>query len=349
MYCNNCGHKNDEGTTFCTECGSKLELGAPIQEPACVYCDNCGSEITNDSKYCEKCGASLTGEKKKKTKFVKMLVALIAAIAVMCCAVFGFTTLSNPVMQLRSATKKTLGAKNAEFAISVISDYDRQYIDGEVEVNTKKDYFCLHVDMGSKNEGWFRYNGGYEVEGYYRNSNGKLREDNMELSDDEKLLFDILFDAANGKVDNEKIAELYSTGDVSEIFNIESYEKECERLAKKLVSKKNLKKIFGFEKIKSGSETVYSFSPDVYELLMFFIDNGENLFTHDAYLDVKEAKWELDRDELPEIEINFTVKGGYLVGCEMNFDAFGEEGGAEVRLNNINKTKVEFPGDDFDL
>ncbi len=49
MLCSSCGYQNQEGASFCEECGAKLQ-------PVCAAC---GSEIRIDARFCRSCGAPL--------------------------------------------------------------------------------------------------------------------------------------------------------------------------------------------------------------------------------------------------------------------------------------------------
>lgn len=50
--CPQCGHKNDEGTNFCQECGAKLTAPGP------KHCTSCGAELAAGVRFCGECGAS---------------------------------------------------------------------------------------------------------------------------------------------------------------------------------------------------------------------------------------------------------------------------------------------------
>jgi len=50
MNCKKCDFENPDGTKFCNECGSKLELACP----------QCGNVNPAGSKFCNECGHNLT-------------------------------------------------------------------------------------------------------------------------------------------------------------------------------------------------------------------------------------------------------------------------------------------------
>ncbi len=337
MYCNNCGHKNDDTTKFCVECGSKLEM-ITIKQPK-NYCYSCGTEIAEISKYCEKCGADLTNNKPQKNhkKLGKLIISLIVVIALGCSAVFGYTALSNPVMKLKSATQNTLDIKSAEFEMSIDDGYDDIDVEGAIELDIDERYFSLYLDVGREGEGWIRYEDS-NAEMYYKEDGELIEQDDYYLDEMEDA-FDMYFDALEGKTDSSSVREYMEDYGYDEVIRINDLEKEGEKLIKKLVSKENLKNILGYEKRKSGSETIYSFEPDLYDLVVFLIDEGEALFTTDGYDEIRDARLDMDSDDFPRINMNFIVEGKYLVGYELE----SEEIDVTFKLNNINKAHVDFP------
>jgi hypothetical protein len=49
--CQGCGHENEPGVKFCSECGTKLEQA--------TSCSQCGAELKPGVKFCGGCGARL--------------------------------------------------------------------------------------------------------------------------------------------------------------------------------------------------------------------------------------------------------------------------------------------------
>lgn len=49
-----CGAANEAGVKFCRECGSKLEVPAPV--PAKRFCTSCGTELAQGVRFCPECG-----------------------------------------------------------------------------------------------------------------------------------------------------------------------------------------------------------------------------------------------------------------------------------------------------
>ena len=57
MKCRNCGCELLENDTFCTECGTKVEI---------EKCPSCGESLREGAKFCPKCGYKLKGAEKSK-------------------------------------------------------------------------------------------------------------------------------------------------------------------------------------------------------------------------------------------------------------------------------------------
>jgi len=53
IVCPSCEKTNAQGTRFCCECGSKLEVPPP---PANRACPDCGVEVPAASRFCGECG-----------------------------------------------------------------------------------------------------------------------------------------------------------------------------------------------------------------------------------------------------------------------------------------------------
>lgn len=56
ILCPNCGTENAEGTKFCCNCGTKLEIPASPAPPAVKFCTGCGAELAPGVKFCGSCG-----------------------------------------------------------------------------------------------------------------------------------------------------------------------------------------------------------------------------------------------------------------------------------------------------
>lgn len=56
--CPNCGAPAAEGVKFCNQCGTKLEVAAPVAE-AKKFCTNCGAEAVPGVKFCSQCGSKI--------------------------------------------------------------------------------------------------------------------------------------------------------------------------------------------------------------------------------------------------------------------------------------------------
>ncbi len=67
--CINCGSEMERNQVFCTKCGAKNELPAPVapeapanaaqEVPATAACPSCGAELPAGSAFCTNCGTRL--------------------------------------------------------------------------------------------------------------------------------------------------------------------------------------------------------------------------------------------------------------------------------------------------
>lgn len=318
MYCNNCGNINDENTKFCVSCGNKLETK---------------TQETGEN--------NITSIKPSK-KHIKIIIALVAVIITVCLAILGHKASSNPVIKLKSAMKSTLKAKSAEFEIVVTEDDDDpSKVYGAIEFDSDKRFLSIYLDSGRDGEIWIRYDNSETK--MFHEKNGKLTEiDGIDAEEAEEL-FEALFDALEGNADSSSIKHFMEDNEIDEFIDVDEFENESKKLAKKLVSKENLENILGYSKKKNGSETIYSFKPDLYELTLFLIDEGETLLTKDAYFEIRNGKKDMDSDDLPIMNMDFIVQGKYITGYDYEYTDGYDSVDIEFRLNNINKAKVDFP------
>lgn len=340
MYCSNCGHKNEENTNFCAECGNRLEAAEEVSEPKKVYCSACDSEAEAGSKFCEKCGASLEEKSNKKSggKFKAAIIAAVAIIVLACATAFGYNIMSNPMLKIRNAVKNTLGAQSAEFEMITDAGYGETYVSGEIELDIDDEYLFIHLDIEDDEEGWILYDDS-EVTLYLK-ERGRIEEE--DASEEMGETFEMLFAALNGKTDDRALRRYIKDSELGDYIDIDKLEKSGEKFVKKLVTGENLENVLGYEKKKDGSETVYSFEPDFYEFLLFVIDNCDDLFDADVTDEIKQAKKymkDVDDDYFPYFKIDLTVSGKYLVGFEMETDDLE----MEIRLSNVNNATVDFP------
>lgn len=61
MICPHCGAQLSDGSTFCTNCGTRLDTAANTQ-PQKRFCTSCGAEIPAGSSFCVQCGAPVAGQ-----------------------------------------------------------------------------------------------------------------------------------------------------------------------------------------------------------------------------------------------------------------------------------------------
>ena len=57
MFCNKCGKQLTEDTTFCPECGNKIE-----KEVETIFCNKCGKKLEGDTTFCPECGNKIASD-----------------------------------------------------------------------------------------------------------------------------------------------------------------------------------------------------------------------------------------------------------------------------------------------
>jgi predicted amidophosphoribosyltransferase len=60
MKCPRCQHGNPSGSSFCLECGARLNL----------TCAACGTELPSGSRFCNKCGTPVSSPPPGHSRFV---------------------------------------------------------------------------------------------------------------------------------------------------------------------------------------------------------------------------------------------------------------------------------------
>lgn len=64
MYCEKCGHLNENDAKFCENCGNPLDNEKIVKDNP-RKCPNCGKTYQEGDKFCESCGKSLNTDKEK--------------------------------------------------------------------------------------------------------------------------------------------------------------------------------------------------------------------------------------------------------------------------------------------
>lgn len=59
LRCQECGTANPEGTRFCQQCGTKLEIPAPAAPVEVVTCPGCGFQNPVGTRFCQECGKDM--------------------------------------------------------------------------------------------------------------------------------------------------------------------------------------------------------------------------------------------------------------------------------------------------
>jgi ribosomal protein L40E len=70
MLCKNCNQEVADNATFCTHCGTKVEI-APF------YCQKCGAMNDGNARFCIQCGETLANFREGKSWLVTLVLAIL--------------------------------------------------------------------------------------------------------------------------------------------------------------------------------------------------------------------------------------------------------------------------------
>jgi Double zinc ribbon len=84
MYCNSCGHLNDDSSNYCTNDGAKLHLvkniNASFKKVNSNFCSSCGESGQTSTNYCHSCGSNQLGLTYKKDIVLNSAENVISSI-----------------------------------------------------------------------------------------------------------------------------------------------------------------------------------------------------------------------------------------------------------------------------
>lgn len=73
MYCPNCGKEIQDGSQFCSSCGSKIVLPRS-------HCPNCGADIHENTEICLSCGYHIPAEKVQPIVYKSKMIAAVLGL-----------------------------------------------------------------------------------------------------------------------------------------------------------------------------------------------------------------------------------------------------------------------------
>jgi hypothetical protein len=122
MYCNSCGHLNDDSMNYCTNDGAKLPVinskNTSLKKGESTYCSSCGSSGQSMSNYCTSCGKNQFQLILKKDVVLNSTEAVINSIGLSNSNVKKATG-SMPIQKLKTALIGTIIA----FIIVILASF----------------------------------------------------------------------------------------------------------------------------------------------------------------------------------------------------------------------------------
>jgi RNA polymerase subunit RPABC4/transcription elongation factor Spt4 len=377
MTCNQCGRDIPEGSAFCPNCGAKASAAyAPkhaspvwgdVRQPQSRTCPNCGKVADSTSVFCGYCGSRFdapaapvqpvqpvqpAGPKTrnysapaKKTKVWIPITAGVALVVVIALVISMLSSLGGPLLKIGAAAKKTFDTGN--FTIEYELEVDGEGIEGilyaDIDVKNREVAILTTVEFDGE-EGTIGIYDGYlfmiPPYGY---------SEAIDIEDQLDEIFDTYEDSEKQDLGEllEQIDELlydYTGEELSDYFDLVALEEALKTVAKDASKEKWLKENAGFSKDRKSGETLYTFEPSLYDLIMavlpYFEDSFEDSDIYDDLMDELDNYGD-DLDDDVAVTYTFGVKSGYLSTIDVVMDVDGEEIEGILKISDVNKTKLD--------
>ena len=368
MICTKCGNPMPDGAVFCGACGNRMDeqpVAAPVQEayvpqqqetaaaPATpvqeAYVpqqqETAAAPATPvqpayeapvyEPAYVPAGAETAPAAPAPKKKSMAWLFVLIGAAALALCVVLagvltGWFGLVKPVRTVLKATEKTLLADNFTMELKMYGE--KVTVKCSIDVDNKT---ITAVGEDEDGENVFIIYDNYVIEEY----DGEYYY--QDVSEDIEPIFDYYEEGKENKFSAEWITELLDEAGAfdGEEIDKDEFEKCLGKFMRKADSTSWLKKNAGYKKGLEKGATVHSFDIDAKDFgtatLKFFEPCFED---EDDYEDAMDELDDLDKDDYEKVKIEFSVKGGKLVGLMLKSD--GEK--INLTFSDIGKTDIDY-------
>ena len=156
-FCFSCGHKLENDTIFCVECGTQQEIICPKCETSnssdAMYCSNCATgfpiiclscstENSADSEFCENCGSKLAQRSGKTKKLIKHPVFITATSIILLLVIISGYTLNrfNHYMEI---AQKAYSGNDMQSVTSNLKDAETYAFLSTQKEEIKKKHFSF--------------------------------------------------------------------------------------------------------------------------------------------------------------------------------------------------------------
>lgn len=344
---------------------SEQAAHAPNQKPTASAggtCPNCGKPVAEGVAFCGSCGHRFGAAKApvkhdprrrysapaKNTKLWIPIAAGVALLLVVAMVIGILSIAGGPLVKIGAAAQKTMKAGNftAEFTVEVDGTEVEgiMYADIDAKNRTVSMYTVLEnsgaeITIGIYDEQLFTL---YKMSGY---AFGQTQD----IEDALDEIFDAYEETGSGDIGEllEKLDELmyeYSGEELSDYLDFDELETCLVKFGKAANKEKWLKENAGYSKTKEKGETLYTFAPSAYDLLMASLPYFETAFEDsDLYEDMMDSMEEMEDylDDEAAMEYTIGVKSGYLSSIMVTLEIDGEEVEIGMKLYDVNKTKLD--------
>lgn len=325
--CPNCGNPVAEGVAFCGSCGYRFRAQKP--------------SVKHDPR--RRFSASA-----KNTKLWIPVAAGVALLLVVALVIGILSMAGGPLVKIGAAAAKTVKAGNftAEYSVEVDGTEveGTVFADIDVKQRTVSMYTVVENDYGDMTLGI--YDGQVFM---LADMGGYTYGDCEDIEDVLDEIFDAYEEAGSSDLGEllEQLDELmydYAGEELSDYVDLEELEKCLVAFGKAANKEKWLEANAGYSKSKVKGETLYTFEPSTYDLLVASLPYFETAFEDsDVYDELMEALEEAEDylDDEAAIEYTIGVKSGYLSSMIITVEIDGEELEAAVKIYDVNKTKLD--------
>lgn len=335
---------------------------APAAPAAGKTCPNCGASGAEGIAFCGNCGYRFSAPKAparpaprkrysasaKKPKIWVPIAAGVALVLVVALVIGILSIAGGPLVKIGAAAQKTMKSGNftAEYAVEVDGEDIEGILYADIDVKNRTVSMYTIIENGSMDMTYGIYDG---TMFYLADFGSFVTGDTQDIEDVLDEIFDAYEEAGSNDLGEllDQLDELvydYAGEELSDYLDFEELEKCLVKFGKAANKEKWLKANAGFSKTRKSGETLYTFAPGIYDLLVATLPYFETAFEDsDLYEDLMDSLEDSEDylDDEASVEYTIGVKSGYLSSISVVMDIDGTEVEISLKLYDVNKTKLE--------